>query len=121
MNKVLLIGRMTRVPELRALASGKSVTTFAVTTNEHVGNGSEKAEHHAIVAWDQLAQVCAQYLGKGALVAVEGKLQTRQWDDELGHRHWKTEAVASSIEMLSGRQKRDYAAQAAADDVLAVR
>jgi len=56
---------------------------------------------------------------KGALVAVEGRLQTRQWDDELGHRHWKTEVVASSIEMLSGRQTRDCAAQVAADDELA--
>jgi len=120
MNKVLLIGRMTRDPELRVLASGKSVTTFAVTTNEYVGNGSAKAEHHAVVAWDRLAQVCAQYLGKGTLVAVEGRLQTRQWDDDLGRRHWKTEVVASSVEMLSGRQKRDFAAQDAADDVLAV-
>ena len=118
MNKVLLTGRLTRDPELRALASGKSVTTFAVTTNEYVGNGREKAEHHAVVVWDRLAQICAQYLGKGVLVAVEGKLQTRQWDDELGHRHWKTEVVATSVEMLSGRQTRDYAAEVAAADVL---
>lgn len=76
-----------------------------MTTNEYVGNGHEKAEHHAVVVWDRLAEICAQYLGKGIMVAVEGRLQTRQWDDELGHRHWKTEVVASAVEMLSGRGK----------------
>ena len=114
MNKVLLTGRLTRDPELRALASGKSVTTFAVATNEYVGNGKEKAEFHSVVAWDRLADICASYLGKGSLVAVEGRLQTRQWDDEAGKRHWKTEVVAMAVEMLSGRRKKDYAADALA-------
>ena len=94
MNKVLLTGRLTRDPEMRALASGKHVTTFAVATNEYVGNGREKAEYHAVIAWDRLADISAQYLGKGSMVAVEGRLQTRQWDDEAGKRHWKTEVVA---------------------------
>jgi single-strand DNA-binding protein len=114
MNKVLLTGRLTRDPELRALASGKSVTTFAVATNEYVGNGKEKAEFHSVVAWDRLADICASYLGKGSLVAVEGRLQTRQWDDDAGKRHWKTEVVAMAVEMLSGRRKKDYAADALA-------
>jgi len=105
MNKVILVGRLTRDPEMRALASGKSVTTFAVTTTEYAGNGHEQAEHHAVVVWDRLADVCSQYLGKGIMVAVEGKLQTRQWDDDLGRRHWKTEVLASAVEMLSGRGK----------------
>src|SRR5450759_1152111 len=105
MNKVILTGRLTRDPEMRALASGKSVTTFAVATNEYVGNGHEKAEHHAVVVWDRLAEICAQYLGKGIMVAVEGRLQTRSWDDETGRRHWKTEVVASAVEMLAGRGK----------------
>ena len=72
MNKVLLTGRLTRDPELRALASGKSVTTFNVATNEYAGGGKEKAEFHTIVTWDKLAQVCGQYLGKGHQVAIEG-------------------------------------------------
>ena len=110
MNKVLLTGRLTRDPELRSLASGSSVATFAVATNEFRGNGKERAEYHNVVVWDRLAQVCGQYLGKGQQVAVEGRLQTRQWDDDLGTRHWKTEVVASSVEMLSGRRKRDYEA-----------
>jgi len=105
MNKVLLVGRLTRDPEARVLASGKSVATFAVTTTEYAGDGHETAEHHAVVVWDRLAEICAMYLGKGQQVAVEGKLQTRQWDDDLGRRHWKTEVVASAVEMLSGRGK----------------
>ena len=82
MNKVLLTGRLTRDPELRSLASGKTVTTFSVATNEYVGGGKEKAEFHTIVTWDKLAQICGQYLGKGQQVAIEGRLQTRSWDDD---------------------------------------
>ena len=111
MNKVLLTGRLTRDPELRSLASGSSVATFAVATNEFRGNGKERAEYHNVVVWDRLAQVCGQYLGKGQQVAIEGRLQTRQWDDDHGTRHWKTEVVATSVEMLSGRRKRDYEAE----------
>jgi single-strand DNA-binding protein len=111
MNKVLLTGRLTRDPELRSLASGSSVATFAVATNEFRGkNGKERSEFHNVVVWDRLAQVCGQYLGKGQQVAIEGRLQTRQWDDDRGARHWKTEVVATSVEMLSGRRKRDYEA-----------
>ena len=87
MNKVLLTGRLTRDPELRSLASGSSVATFAVATNEYRGNGKERAEYHNVVVWDRLAQVCGQYLGKGQQVAIEGRLQTRQWDDDRGARH----------------------------------
>ncbi|MGZ6273841.1 MAG: single-stranded DNA-binding protein, partial [Candidatus Limnocylindrales bacterium] len=93
------------------LASGSSVATFAVATNEFRGNGKEHAEYHNVVVWDRLAQVCGQYLGKGQQVAVEGRLQTRQWDDDRGARHWKTEVVATTVEMLSGRRKRDYEAE----------
>ena len=87
MNKVLLTGRLTRDPELRSLASGSSVATFGVATNEFRGNGKERAEYHNVVVWDRLAQVCGQYLGKGQQVAIEGRLQTRQWDDDRGTRH----------------------------------
>jgi single-strand DNA-binding protein len=119
MNKVLLVGRLTRDPELRTLPSGKHVTTFSVATNEYRGqNAGERTEYHAIVAWDRLAEICGQFLGKGQLVDLEGRLQTRQWDDDAGKRHWKTEVVVSSLEMLSGRGKKEYAkeAQAVADE-----
>jgi single-strand DNA-binding protein len=114
-NKVLLAGRLTRDPEMRALASGKHVTQFSVATTEYAGNGKERPEYHNIVTWDRLAEVCGRYLGKGQQVAIEGRLQTRTWDDDKAVRHWKTEIVATSVEMLSGRKKKDYAAESSAD------
>jgi single-strand DNA-binding protein len=120
MNRVLLTGRLTRDPEMRALASGKHVASMSVATNEYIGNGREKAEYHSVITWDKLADICAQYLGKGSMVAIEGRLQTRQWDDDAGKRHWKTEVVAASVEMLSGRRKKDYAADALAAQVQAL-
>ena len=69
--------------------------------------------------WDRLAEIAGRYLGKGQQVAIEGRLQTRSWDDDKGARHWKTEIVASHVEMLSGRKKKDYEAQQAADSLVA--
>jgi len=66
-----------------------------------------------------LAEIAGTYLGKGQQVAIEGRLQTRSWDDDRGQRHWKTEVVASHVEMLSGRRKKDYEAQQAADSLAA--
>ena len=119
MNKVLLTGRLTRDLEMRSLASGKNVTTFTVASNEFIGGGREKAEYHPVVTWDRLAEIAGTYLGKGQQVAIEGRLQTRSWDDDRGQRHWKTEIVANHVEMLSGRRKKDYEAQQAADSLVA--
>jgi single-strand DNA-binding protein len=113
MNRVLLTGRLTRDPELRTTAGGKAVAQFSVASHEFVA-GKEKPEFHSVVAWDRLAETCGRYLGKGQQVAIEGRLQTRSWDDDRGARHWKTEIVASHVEMLSGRRKKDYAADALA-------
>jgi single-strand DNA-binding protein len=118
-NRVLLTGRLTRDPEMRSLASGKAVTQFSVATNEYIGQGKEKAEYHNIVTWDRLAQTCGEFLGKGQQVAIEGRIQTRSWDDDTGKRHWKTEVVANHVEMLSGRRKKDYAAESAANGLAA--
>jgi single-strand DNA-binding protein len=114
MNRVMLVGRLTRDPELRSLPSGKPVATFTVATNDYRSAGNERTEYHACVAWDRLAEICGQFVTKGQLVDVEGRLQTRQWDDDAGKRHWKTEVVVSSLEMLSGRAKKDYAREAQA-------
>ena len=86
MNKVMLVGRLTRDPELRSLPSGKHVATFTVATNEYRGGNGERTEYHPCVAWDRLAEICGQFLSKGQLVDVEGRLQTRQWDDDAGKR-----------------------------------
>ena len=119
MNKVMLIGRLTKEPEMRKLASGKTVTTFSVATHDYRGAGGEKSEFHSVVTWDRLAEICAEFLGKGALVSIEGRIQTRQWEDENKLRHWKTEIVANALEMLSGRRKKDYEAQQAAEALAA--
>jgi single-strand DNA-binding protein len=118
MNRVLITGRLTRDPELRTLVSGKTVTQFSVATNDYRA-GEERSEFHSIVTWDRLAEICGQYLGKGQMVAVDGRLQTRQWEDEKKARHWKTEIVAAHVEMLSGRRKKDYAAESAAEALAA--
>ena len=113
MNRVLITGRLTRDPELRTTAGGKAVAQFSVASHAYV-SGKEQSEFHNVVAWDRLAETCGRYLGKGQLVAIEGRIQTRSWDDDKSVRHWKTEIVASSVEMLSGRRKKDYAAETAA-------
>ena len=116
MNKVMLVGRLTRDPELRTLPSGKTVSNFVVATNEFRGDGAgERTEYHNLVAWDRLAEICGQYLSKGQLVDVEGRLQTRQWDDDAGVRHWKTEVVVNALEMLSGRRRKEYARESQAE------
>ena len=118
MNRVVLTGRLTKDPETRKLASGKTVTQFSVATNDYRG-GSEKSEFHPIVTWDRLAEICGQYLGRGQMVCISGRLQTRQWEDDAKIRHWKTEVVADQVEMLSGKRKKDYAAESAADALAA--
>ena len=113
MNKVMLVGRLTRDPELRSLPSGKHVATFTIATNDfRGGGGAERTEYHPCVAWDRLAEICGQFLSKGQLIDIEGRLQTRQWDDDAGVRHWKTEVVINQLEMLSGRGKKEYAKEA---------
>ena len=113
MNRVLLTGRLTRDPELRTTAGGKAVTTFSIATHQYVG-GKELSDFHSVVVWNRLAETCGKYLGKGQLVAVEGRISTRTWDDAQGTRHWKTEIVAASVEMLSRARRKDHAAETAA-------
>ena len=117
MNRVLLTGRLTRDPEMRTTSTGKTVAQFAVATHEYVGGGKEKSEFHSIVVWGKLAETCGRYLGKGQQVAIEGRLQTRSWDDANSQRHWRTEIVAAHVEMLAGRRRRDYSAEAAASSL----
>lgn len=110
MNKVILVGRLSRDPELRTLASGKSVCTFIVITDVFTDVAPIGSEYSPVVAWDRLGEIAGRYLGKGQRVAIDGRLQTRSWDDDRGARHWKTEIVASHIELLSGRQRKDFEA-----------
>ena len=107
LNKVLLIGNLGSDPELRYTSSGVAVANFNIATsmkwNDPDGNAQERTEWHSIVAWRKLAEICGEWLKKGGRVYVEGRLQTRTWDDKNGVKHWKTEIVADDIIMLGGR------------------
>ena len=104
LNKVMIIGRLTRDPEARAIQSGTQVSSFAVATNfswkDASGNKQDRPEYHNIVAWRKLAEICNQYLKKGSQVYVEGRLQTQSWQDQNGVTKYKTEIVAENLIML---------------------
>ncbi len=105
-NKVILVGRLGRDPESRVTPSGAKVTTFTIATNRRWRDGStgEQREHtewHRIVCWQRLAEIAAQYLRKGSLVYIEGRLQTRNWTDQNGVNRYTTEIVCENMQMLS--------------------
>ena len=104
LNKVMIIGNVTRDPEMRTTPQGTVVTTFSVATNlkwtDANGQKQEKAEFHNIVAWRKLAETCAQYLKRGSKVYVEGRLQTREWDAQDGTKKQRTEIIAENMIML---------------------
>lgn len=108
LNKVQLIGNLTRDPELRYTPQGTAVCTFSVATNRQwttdSGEKKEDAEFHRIVAWSKLAEICSQMLNKGVRVYVEGRLQTRNWTGQDGNERTTTEIVASDMITLAPRR-----------------
>ncbi|MFA6193504.1 MAG: single-stranded DNA-binding protein [Parcubacteria group bacterium] len=105
LNKVLLIGNLTRDPELRSTPSGQSVANFSVATNRvwkdpQSGEKKEAVEFHNIVMWRRLAEIAGQYLHKGSKIFLEGRLQTRSWQDQSGNKKYMTEIVAENMQML---------------------
>lgn len=110
-NKVILIGNLTRDPEMRQTANGQTVTTFCIATNREwvTKDGSKHglAEYHDIVAWARLAEICSKYLKKGKLVYVEGYLKTRSWDTPEGVKKFRTEVVSQDMIMLEKRPSGD--------------
>jgi len=107
-NKVMLIGNLGSDPELRFTPSGVQVANFSLATTESwidkSGERQERAEWHRIVLWRRLAEIAGQYLKKGSKIYIEGKLQTRSWEDQNGQKRYTTEVVANSMEMLDGGQ-----------------
>ena len=103
-NKVILIGNLGADPELRYTNTGSAVANFRIATNEQWtdknGEKQERAEWHNIVAWGKLGEICGRYLKKGRPVYVEGRLQTRQWEDQSGNKRYTTEVVALVMQML---------------------
>jgi len=111
LNKVMLIGHLGNDPELRTTASGQSVANFTLATNENFkdsnGNLQERTEWHKIITWGKLAEICHQYLKKGRQVYIEGRLQTRSWDDaKSGEKKYATEIVCSDMQMLGGQREQ---------------
>jgi len=106
-NKVILVGRLGRDPEMRYTSSGTAVVNFSMATNHIVkdqsGNNNDQTEWHQIVAFGRTAEVAGEYLTKGRLVYIEGRLQTRSWDDKNGQKKYKTEVVCSNMQLLGGR------------------
>lgn len=104
LNRVQIIGNLTRDPELRQIPGGQTVATFSVATNfswkDQSGQKQEKSEFHNIVAWRKLAEICGQYLKKGGKVFIEGRLQTRDWEGEDGVKRYRTEIIAENMIML---------------------
>lgn len=109
LNKVMLIGNLTRDPELRQTTGGAAVCTFGLATNSvwktTDGVVEESTEFHNIVCWNKLAEICSQLLKKGMKVYVEGELRTRTWDDESGNKRWKTEIKISDMILLDNKGK----------------
>jgi single-strand DNA-binding protein len=107
-NKVILVGRLGKDPEIRSTPQGTSVAKFTVATDEkftdRAGEKQERTEWHNIVAWGKLGEICGQYLKKGKLVYIEGSIRTDSWDDkESGQKKYRTEIVANTMKMLDRR------------------
>src|SRR5258708_13196565 len=108
LNKVQIIGRLTRDPELRTTPSGKNVCSFSVATGftwtDQSGQKKEQTEFHNVVAWGKLADIIGQYMKKGRQVYIEGRLQTTSWDDKTsGQKRYKTEIIADNMIMLGSK------------------
>lgn len=116
-NKAIIVGNLTRDPEARTLPSGQPVVSFSIATNrvwnDANGNKQEAAEFHNIVAFGKLADICSKYLSKGRLVLIEGRIQTRSWQDQQTNiKKYRTEIIAENMQM-GPRSAADSAPQAA--------
>lgn len=107
-NKVILIGNLTKDPELRYNPSGKAVTTLSIAVNQRPRKGGEKSNDDTsffdVVVWEKQAETCANYLSKGSGILVEGRLQQRRWETDDGQKRSKVEVVASNIQFMPKRQ-----------------
>ena len=110
-NKVILVGRLGQDPEVRYTQGGTAVANLRIATDEtwkdQSGERQQRTEWHTVVAWRRLAEICGQYLSKGRLVYIEGKLQTRSWQDREGNKRYSTEVQADNMVMLGGGRSEE--------------
>jgi single-strand DNA-binding protein len=115
LNRAMIIGNVTRDPEVRTTPTGQTVCSFGVATNQQwtdaQGQKQQRTEFHNVVAWGKLAEICGQYLGKGRKTYIEGRLQTREWETPDGQKRNRTEIVADNMIMLD---RKDVSSQAPA-------
>ena len=107
-NKAIIIGNLGRDPDIRYTANGTAVANLSIATSDQwkdrqTGEQQERTEWHKVTAWARLAEICGEYLGKGSKVYVEGRLQTRKWQDQNGQDRYTTEVVANEMQMLDSR------------------
>jgi single-strand DNA-binding protein len=117
LNKVMLIGRLGRDPELKYTPSGAAVCTFSIATNDSFKKDdkvTETTDWHNCVAWQKLAEICGQYLRKGASVYIEGKQKTRTWEKD-GVKHYQTEVIIERMEMLGNKTENSQPADSGDD------
>ena len=118
-NKVILIGRLGKDPEIRSMPSGTTVCKFTMATDERFtdrnGEKQERTEWHNIVAWGKLGEICGQYLRKGRLIYIDGSIRTDSWDDkETGQKRYRTEIIAQNMKMLEKKGDDEGGSYAAA-------
>lgn len=118
-NKVIVIGRLGADPEVKTVAGGNTVARLSIATSENwtdkQGQKQERTEWHRVVVWGKLAELCGKYLSKGRQAYIEGRLQTRSWEDQSGQKKYTTEIVANTVQFLGGGAERSQA-QGQGDD-----
>lgn len=123
-NKVIIVGRLGADPEVKQVGQSQTVARLSVATSENWtgkdGNKQERTEWHRIVVWGRQAESCGKYLSKGRQIYVEGRLQTRQWEDQQGQKRYTTEIVASQVQFIGGGAERgssnEYGSQSSGGD-----
>ena len=119
-NKVILVGRLGADPEVKTISQGQTVARLSVATSESWtgkdGQKQERTEWHRVTVWGKLAEICGKHLSKGRQVYVEGKLQTRSWEDQQGQKRYATDIVASTVQFLGAANERSAGAGAGASD-----
>ena len=120
MNKIILIGRLTKNPDLRYTQAGKAVCSFTLAVDRPYSGDKKEADFINIVVWNKVGENCAQYFSKGRKAAVQGRLQIRSYEDDSGKRKYVTEVVANSVEFLEWGEKKssddDFGSEVSLDD-----
>ncbi len=119
-NKVIVVGRLGTDPEVKTVTGGNSVARLSIATSENwtdkQGQKQERTEWHRVVVWGKLAELCGKFLSKGRQVYVEGRLQTRSWEDQQGQKRYATEIVANTVQFLGGGSPNAGAGQSQGGD-----